>query len=365
MTRAEPVRRHRAASLSLGRFAPLLVAALLTLAFLAAAAAPAGAAPGGLQYPRSFAVTDDSSSSGSGLGKDAAHRALIVANLRAEVPDTPSILLLGGSSARESTVDDRSWAQQILDFGGTPVVTYNLGCRHDTYAQDLAVARLLPTGMPSIVLIGINIGRFCNSPSSPTIDLPEPRIPPPVYYQHVYSIHKRIQSASLKRFYVQYWLSSRWPEFQANYDYNLGVIESIVRTCLNRGLNPVLVDLPRDLPIIGHAFDQPVAMYKDGCARLAARYQIPWLTFVAASGFVDHDFFDLFHLVEPGRAKYQEQLSTRSVRLLKKFGLDEPPTPTPTPTPTVTPTPSPTPTVTPTASPTASPSALPSPSAAS
>lgn len=320
--RAAPV---AAASHAARRRAALLAAVLVALT-CTAAAAPAGAAPGG------------SGSSSGGNGKDALHRAQIIANLRAQMPTTPTILLLGGSSARECTVDDRSWAQQILDEGGTPVVTYNLGCRHDTYAQDLAVARLLPSGMPSIVLIGINLGRFCTGPTYPAIDLPEADIPPPVYYQHVYSIHKRIQSASVKSASVQSWMVSRWPQFQANYRYDLGVIESIVRTCLNRSLNPVLVDLPRDLPIIGHAFDGPVAMYRVGCAQLASRYQIPWLTFVGAAGFVDGDFFDLFHLVEPGRVKYQELLSERVVRLLRKFGLDQPPVPTPTPTPTPAPT---------------------------
>ena len=134
-------------------------------------------------------------------------------------------------------------------------------------------------------------------------------------------------------------------------------MESVVKTLIRRGLHPVLVDLPRDLPIIGRSFEWPVYMYKAGCKRLAAKYHIPWLTFVAAAGFVDRDFFDIFHLVEPGRSKYQHLLSEKTVTLLDRYGLKDPePTPTPSPTetpvptpsPTETPTPSPTPTVTPT-----------------
>jgi hypothetical protein len=56
---------------------------------------------------------------------------------------------------------------------------------------------------------------------------------------------------------------------------------------------------------------------------------------VKAAGLKDGDFFDLFHLVEPGRVKYQRLLSQKTARLLDAYGLDRPqPTPTPTPTPT-------------------------------
>ena len=139
---------------------------------------------------------------------------------------------------------------------------------------------------------------------------------------------------------MRYWLAKRRPEFDAHYRYNLAVLESVVQTCQDRGLHPVLVDLPRDLPIIGHSFDAEVASYKAGCKQVAAKHQIPWLTFVAAAGFVDRDFFDIFHLVEPGRSKYQFLLSQKTVRLLDKYGLEDPaPTPTPTPTSTETPAP--------------------------
>ena len=248
----------------------------------------------------------------------------IVANLRAETPAEPTVILLGGSSAREATIDDQDWAAEILDLGGPHVLAYNLGCKHDTFALDREVADLLPQDMPAIVYIGINIGRFCNAPSSPSIELPDPVIPPDFYSQHVYSADRRIQSASLKRYYVRYWLAKRRPEFNAHYRYNIEVLESVVQICQDRGLHPVLVDLPRDLPIIGHSFDAEVARYKAGCKQVAASTQIPWLTFVSAAGFVDRDFFDIFHLVEPGRSKYQYLLSQKTVRLLDKYGLEDP-----------------------------------------
>jgi hypothetical protein len=167
----------------------------------------------------------------------------------------------------------------------------------------------------------------------------------------VYSVEKKVQTPATKRFYVDYWLERRWPEFKSRYAYNLGLLESVIQACVARGLHPVLVDLPRDLAIIGHAFDKPVATYKASCVRLSRKYGIPWLTFVRTADLKDSDFFDLFHLVEPGRVKYQRVLSQKTARLLDKYGLDQPqptPSPTPSPSPTVTPTPTAQPTVTPT-----------------
>jgi hypothetical protein len=324
------------------RRVPLIVATVAALACLTAAGAPflIGAARAGASYPKSFAVTDDAAASaGRSANQDRDHRLQILANLRAEPPEQPVVLFLGGSSARESTVDDDDWAAQIQSLGGPKVLAYNLGCKHDTFELDREVADLLPQDLPAIVYIGINIGRFCNPPAVPSITLPEPDFPPDVYYQHIYSVNKRIQSASLKRYYVKYWVTSRWPEFKAHYSYDIGVVETVVRACIDQGLHPVLVDLPRDLPIIGHSFEAPVAAYKAGCKSLSAKYHIPWLTFVSAAKLVNGDFFDIFHLVEPGRVKYQRLLSQNTVTLLHKYGLDEPaPTPTPTPTPTPSPT---------------------------
>src|SRR5450759_736725 len=226
------------------RRAPLIVAAFAALACLAAAGAPflTSQARAGAAYPKAFTTTDDASAAHAlVLSKDGIHCLQIVANLRAEPPEQPVVILLGGSSARESTIDDVNWAAQILRKGGPTVLAYNLGSKHDTFEFDLEVAKLLPKNIHAIVYIGINIGRFCNSPSDPTLSLPDPEIPPNVYYQHVYSIHKRIQSASLKRYYVRYWLTRRWPEFKAHYSYNIKTLDQLIVACQNRGLHPVPV----------------------------------------------------------------------------------------------------------------------------
>ena len=150
-----------------------------------------------------------------------------------------------------------------------------------------------------------------------------------------------IQSYAEKRYYVSYWLSARYPEFRANYSGELGMLQKIIRACKRRHLRVVLLDLPRDLPVIGSSFDGPVSRYHAGCSRLARAWDIPWLHFNAAAQFVDRDFFDIFHLVEPGRVKYQSILSDRTIRLLKKYRMPKPqPTPSPSPSPSTSPSPS-------------------------
>ena len=277
---------------------------------------------------------------GSDYGRDWQHCVQVVANLRAKHPKVPLVVLLGGSSARECTVLDDNWERQIKKRSGYVVDAYNLGSKHRSYAQDLAFVKLLPKGVPTIVYIGVNLGRFCLPPGSATITLPRAR-PLARYPQHVYHAN-RIQSWSTKQYYVRYWLSARYPEFRSYYASELGVLQKIIRVCKQRNLRVALVDLPRDLPVIGSALNGPVSRYHDGCAALARRWSIPWLHFNGSAHFADRDFFDIFHLVEPGRVKYQSILSDKTIRLLKKYHMPkpQPPSPSPSPSPSTSPSPS-------------------------
>jgi hypothetical protein len=303
----------------------------------AAATALVGAAPAqtadfssGLPAPRGEELR------GGDYGRDWQHAVQVVANLRAKPPQVPVVVLLGGSAARECTVLDDDWARQIERRSGYVVDAYNLGSKHRSYAQDLAFVKLLPRSVPTIVHIGVNLGRFCLPVRSASIKLPLPR-PLPPYPQHVYS-RDRIQSTSQKRYYVSYWLSRRYPEFRRHYSSELAMLEKIIRACKQRHLRVVLLDLPRDLRTIGRSFDAPVSRYHSGCSRLARKWDVPWLHFNAAAKFRSRDFFDIFHLVEPGRVKYQSILSDKTIRLLKQYRMPRPqPTPSPSPSPSGSP----------------------------
>ena len=132
---------------------------------------------------------------------------------------------------------------------------------------------------------------------------------------------KHIVTVAQKKAWVQHWLSARYPLFKKHFDYNATILERLVRACQLKGLHPVLLELPRNDQIIGHAFDKPRAKYVADCRKLAKDYAIPYVDFVAKAHLVNGDFYDVNHLVEPGRVKWQKRLSQQVVKLLKQYGM--------------------------------------------
>ena len=49
---------------------------------------------------------------------------------------------------------------------------------------------------------------------------------------------------------------------------------------------------------------------------------MPWVSFVSAAKLPNRDFYDLWHLVEPGRTVWQGLLSAKTAALLKAYGYD-------------------------------------------
>ena len=284
-------------------------------------------------------VATGSGSGGAAAGAKAAAGAdwtrvlQVVADLKAAPPRKPVVVLLGGSAARESTISDRSWRSQIKSKGGGGTVAYNLGSRNRTLAQNVAIVQALPK-VPTIVYIGMNVVAFTWSPTSAAISLPTPGASPPSPQQmHKYSQSHILTPANKKRL-VQAWLADRYPVFKRNYSTSAGVLERLVRVCRQRGMRPVLFELPRNTAIIGHQLDAPVSRYRKTCQALARKYAIPYVSFVAQAKLPNSSFYDLWHLVEPGRTVWQRLLAEKTVTLLDKYGLnDRGPTPSPAGTP--------------------------------
>ncbi len=322
----------------------LILAATFALALVAALSAavwPAGGAGPAQALGRESSLERDT----KGLmgGSDWYHALDVIAAVNEIRPAVPLVLLAGGSCARECTVSDVDWASQVVRRGGPAVVAYNIGSRNQTLYENVAFVKALPD-IPTIVYIGVNLGRF----TSPYTRKVVPLTPDPVksarHSQHHYS-KARILTLARKRALVSDWLKRRYPVFTARCKYNLGQLERLIRVCKRRGFHPVMLDLPRNIAVIGDAFSRPIARYHRGCKALAREYDIPFVNFVRAAGLVNRDFFDLAHLVEPGRVKFQRLLSDKTVRLLKRYGMAPEPSPTPTPTGTqpASPEPSPSP----------------------
>jgi len=256
----------------------------------------------------------------AGAGADWSHTLQVVANLRDAPPDEPVVVLFGGSAARESTISDSSWRDQIRKKGGPATAAYNLGSRNRTLAQSVALVDQMPK-VPTIVYIGVNLGSFTSPQKTATVSLPAPRTPLPAYRQHTYS-QSRILTAAKKKALLQAWLTERYPVFKRNYAGSAGVLAALIEACRDRGMKPVLLELPRNTAIIGHRLDAPIARTRATCRTLAKKYDIPFVSFVAQAKLPNSSFYDLWHLVEPGRRVWQALLSARTATLLEEYGYD-------------------------------------------
>jgi len=293
----------------------LVVAALLGAC---SAQATTGGVPATDGAPVSASVSATSADAGG--GNDWAHVLQVVANLKAQPPAEPVVVLFGGSAARESTISDSSWRSQIEVKGGPATAAYNLGARNRTLAQNVAIVQALPK-VPTIVYIGINLGAFTSAQKTATISLPKPVTPLPAYKQHSYS-QSKILSVAKKKALLRDWLAKRYPVFKRNYATSAGVLEKLVKVCKAKdGSHPVLFELPRNTAIVGHALDAPVSRYRKTCQALAKKYDIPYVSFVAQAKLPNSSFYDLWHLVEPGRTVWQKLLSAKTVALLEKYDM--------------------------------------------
>jgi hypothetical protein len=250
-----------------------------------------------------------------------------VADLQAYPPSVPLVCMLGGSSARASTISDLAWTRQIRNDVGCNLVAFNLGSRNKLLTTDRRLVGMLPETHP-LVYIGVNMGRFCRGHSDPDVDLPDPSGSAPTPQSRAAGPTHALSDA-LKRSMVTQWQQERWPQFQRNRRYELGVLESAVRLSLKRGQHPVIIDLPRNMAIIGHQLDRPLALYHAGCRAIAKRNGIPYVEFQDQVKVGNADFRDLWHLLPQSRYKWQRRLSLVTADLLKRYDLRPSPSPTP------------------------------------
>ena len=193
-------------------------------------------------------------------------------------------------------------------------------------AQNVAIVKALPKGAEAIVYIGVNLGLVHlgaedghHHAALAAADRRRPRLQQP----HQYSTETGILSTAKKKALVQGWLADRYPVFKRNFGTSAGVLETLIKVCQTRGYKPVLFELPRDTRRhrqLARARPRP------GSATSARRWRrsttIPWVSLVSAARLPNSGFYDLWHLVEPGRKVWQGLLSARTAALLEQYGYD-------------------------------------------
>ena len=250
-------------------------------------------------------------------GDDRRHIDSTLAALNRRPPKVPVIYLLGGSAARECVTTEPAWSAQIAALGGGSVRALDFGSSSQEFKNDLTIVRAAPA-VPSLVLIGLNVGRYTSTP--PKTTSASAGRAAGVYDAHRFHDGDQLPDAA-KRAIVAKWLHVRYPLFKEHYAGNAAVLKELIALCQERGFYPVLVELPLNLPIVRHSWDAARGRYRRGARSAAAAYGIPYVDFVAHIGLTSHDFVDVSHLVEPGRARYQRRLSRLVVAKLKQYGL--------------------------------------------
>jgi lysophospholipase L1-like esterase len=119
---------------------------------------------------------------------------------------------------------------------------------------------------------------------------------------------------------VRKWNKRRAPVFEKNLEFNLGMLEQLLERSRQRGVEVVLVELPRNEEIVAGRFDWALAMYQPRVRELAGRYGVPYVDFSQEIGLGNGDFHDLSHLVEPGRELWEQRLAEELAAFYERRG---------------------------------------------
>ena len=213
----------------------------------------------------------------------------------------------------------------MRELGAGAVEAMDLAATNRSYSQDIRYVRHMDRSRPTVVLIGINLGRYTFAPSPKQKDKPITAdegagLAGTIDLKHRYTVDM-VLSDGEKRDMLDQWLAERYELFRRYYDGNQALLAELIDACRERGFHAALVDLPMNEAIVGDRLDSPRGTFLEDCRRLAARKQIPFLSFADDIGLVNRDFYDLVHLVGPGREKWQTRLSREVVKLMRAEGL--------------------------------------------
>jgi len=355
-----PDRRARRSSLSRGfrqrNPLVLLVAALLTVgALLVFQGALTDGGITMIPEGRLLRITHD----------DYLHVSYRVAQLKRESSPELTIYLFGGSGTMECFIDEPSLGAQVSIDSGEDVRVVSLAAHQQSMAMSLALVDNLPEG-PALLAIGLAPIRLTTDPKTDARLLSgRPLL---VHSARLESLAKRFYGQSPaalgvipgffdylgsyvqardgkagrpelgtslayaghyyppgakghlplgKRRNVLYVLEKDVRLYRLNSAYNLAMLEEILKLARDRGFAVALYDQPLNTSAAGPDWAGVVPAYRAACGRLAREYGAPYLHIERGVKLTDDDFADLFHLLAPGRAKWQPEMARQLAAALR------------------------------------------------
>ena len=150
---------------------------------------------------------------------------------------------------------------------------YTLASHDQTFRTDRRFIEDLPP-VQGLALIGVSLSRFVGPPVRGSFGRPaafKPGHRPKLshWVRHYYDA-RPAKSSAAKQARVVHWELSRTGKFRRYRAANLRALAKLIVACRERGLRPVLVQLPQNEAVLGHQLDAEQAALSRGC-RLVAR----------------------------------------------------------------------------------------------
>jgi hypothetical protein len=286
---------------------------------------------------------------------DYVHVSVRVQQLRKDPPATRTIYLFGGSGTMECFVSEASLAVAVSRESGQRVQVVSLAAHQESMAMSLALIDNLPRG-PATLALGLAPIRVTGAPerdaellSGHTLLVRSPRLAalaptyfgrrepttgaipgvfdyigsylkeraassalwgtPIIYETHYYPWGAKGHLPLGKRRNVLYVLEKDVRLYRKYADYNFAMLEEILKLADERGFDVVLYDQPLNASAAGPDWNGVVPAYRKRAHELAQRYRVPYVHVERRVKLRDDDFADLFHLLAPGRLKWQPEMA--------------------------------------------------------
>ncbi len=281
---------------------------------------------------------------------DNGHVTHVLTGLRESPPAVPTIYLTGGSATMECFLSEESLGYDVSRAAGEEIGAVSLAAHSQSFAESLALVENLPEG-EALIAVGLAPMRFSNGPaddaglltgepfflrsasgrrllegeaaSTSPIDVVFPGVMrfiagyvrerrtddvsllAEIDYREHYTIDGPLRTTAQKREMAENDMRDDAATYAAFDDYNFAVLEELVRLAQARGFVVAFFDQPLNEHVLGASWDGVVPSYRRRAQAVAREYGVAYLDVEQKVALADSDYLDVYHLVTPGRLKWQ------------------------------------------------------------